>query len=86
LIAPDINRQEDRPYEIPGSGCFAFRELYDSLCILFGLCLKKYGRWAFAEFGDVFQMQQEYEEKMAEAFNHKIEEVTTTNIAEKSET
>ena len=47
--------------------------------------LKKYGRWAFVEFGDVYQMQEEFEEKMAEAFNNMIEDVTTTNITEKSE-
>ncbi|MCF6364502.1 MAG: DEAD/DEAH box helicase family protein [Gammaproteobacteria bacterium] len=31
--------------------------------------LKKYGRWAFAEFGDVFQMESDFGEKIAAEFD-----------------
>lgn len=40
--------------------------------------LKKYGRWAFAEFGDVYQMQDDFDKKMQEEFNAMIE---TTTVA-----
>lgn len=42
--------------------------------------LKKYGRWAFAEFGDVYQMQDDFDKKMQEEFNAMIE--TTTGAGE----
>lgn len=35
--------------------------------------LKQYGRWAFAEFTDVFQMQEDFTEKVAAEFNKMIE-------------
>jgi type III restriction enzyme len=35
--------------------------------------LKKFGRWAFAEFTDVYQMQQDFEEKTESDFNKMIE-------------
>jgi hypothetical protein len=35
--------------------------------------LKQYGRWAFAEFTDVFQMQDDFAEKVATEFNKMIE-------------
>lgn len=38
--------------------------------------LGTYGRWAFAEFTDVFQMQDDFAKKVAEAFNKMIESVT----------
>ncbi len=31
--------------------------------------LKKYGRWAFAEFGDVFQMESDFGEKIVAEFD-----------------
>jgi type III restriction enzyme len=37
--------------------------------------LKTYGRWAFAEFTDVFQMQADFEKKVAENFNRMLETV-----------
>ena len=38
--------------------------------------LKTYGRWAFAEFTDVFQMQSDFEEKVEAEFNKMIEAAT----------
>jgi len=37
--------------------------------------LKTYGRWAFAEFTDVFQMQADFEKKVADQFNRMLETV-----------
>ncbi len=37
--------------------------------------LKTYGRWAFAEFTDVFQMQADFEKKVADQFNRMLESV-----------
>jgi type III restriction enzyme len=37
--------------------------------------LKTYGRWAFAEFTDVFQMQADFEQKVADQFNRMLETV-----------
>jgi type III restriction enzyme len=34
--------------------------------------LKQYGRWAFAEFTDVFQMQQDFAKKVEVEFDHMI--------------
>jgi len=34
--------------------------------------LKTYGRWAFVEFGDVFQMQADFAKKIEEQFNQMI--------------
>lgn len=44
--------------------------------------LKKYGRWDFVEFGDVFQMQDEFERKMAETFNTLIEDTIDAVVQE----
>ncbi|GEM19594.1 hypothetical protein NONS58_09860 [Nitrosococcus oceani] len=38
--------------------------------------LKSYGRWAFAEFGDVFDMQHDFAKKVEGAFNEMIEHAT----------
>jgi len=35
--------------------------------------LKSYGRWAFAEFTDVYQIEADFEEKVEEEFNKMIE-------------
>ena len=35
--------------------------------------LKTYGRWAFAEFTDVFRMQEDFKEKVKEEFNRMLE-------------
>jgi type III restriction enzyme len=35
-----------------------------------------YGRWAFAEFTDVFEMESDFKKKVEEAFNEMIEKVT----------
>ncbi len=37
---------------------------------------KKYGRWAFAEFTDVFQMQSAFEERVQAEFNKMVNKVT----------
>jgi len=39
--------------------------------------LERYGRWAFAEFTDVFQMQDDFAEKVEEEFEKMIQTVTT---------
>jgi type III restriction enzyme len=39
--------------------------------------LGSYGRWAFAEFTDVFQMQHDFAEKIESEFNKMIESATT---------
>ena len=38
--------------------------------------LKQYGRWAFAEFTDVFQMQDDFARKVEAEFNKMIEAIT----------
>ena len=35
--------------------------------------LKKYGRWAFAEFTDVFQMQEDFEKKVKAEFDRMVD-------------
>ena len=37
--------------------------------------LKTHGRWAFAEFTDVWQMQVDFEQKVAQAFDVLIDQV-----------
>jgi type III restriction enzyme len=37
--------------------------------------LKKFGRWAFAEFGDVYQMESEFEAKVGQEFERVLTEV-----------
>jgi type III restriction enzyme len=39
--------------------------------------LKSYGRWAFAEFGDVFQIQSDFKAKVESEFNKMIATATT---------
>jgi len=39
--------------------------------------LKSYGRWAFAEFGDVFQIQSDFKAKVESEFNKMIASATT---------
>lgn len=38
--------------------------------------LKAYGRWAFIEFGDVYQMQHDFSEKVAKEFERMVFDVT----------
>lgn len=38
--------------------------------------LKSYGRWAFVEFADVFEMEHDFEQKVEEHFNKMIVEAT----------
>ena len=35
--------------------------------------LKKYGRWAFAEFTDVYQIESDFKSKVKEAFDEMID-------------
>jgi type III restriction enzyme len=41
--------------------------------------LKTFGRWAFAELADVYQMESEFEAKVQEAFNGLIARVITAD-------
>ena len=38
----------------------------------------KYGRWTFAEFTDVYEMQADFEAKLAEGFDNMISTVVET--------
>ena len=38
---------------------------------------ERYGRWAFAEFADAWEMQSDFEEKVEEHFNAMVDSVTT---------
>jgi type III restriction enzyme len=40
--------------------------------------LKTYGRWAFAEFTDVYQIQADFKAKVAQVFGQMIDKVTPT--------
>ena len=40
-----------------------------------------YGRWAFAEFTDVYEMQTDFEVKVGAEFNNMIESVTVQAMA-----
>jgi len=42
--------------------------------------LEIYGRWAFAEFGDVYQMEADFKAKVESEFNKIIESVTTPQV------
>jgi type III restriction enzyme len=42
--------------------------------------LGSYGRWAFAEFADVYEMQADFETKVEEHFNKMIESVTGEHV------
>ncbi|MGX2040273.1 BPTD_3080 family restriction endonuclease [Methylocaldum sp. MU1018] len=42
--------------------------------------LKQYGRWAFAEFGDVYQMETDFAKKVEEAFDKLIESVAVSKL------
>jgi type III restriction enzyme len=44
--------------------------------------LGTYGRWAFAEFGDVYQMEADFKAKVESEFNKIIESVTTPQAVE----
>ncbi|MBL4810068.1 MAG: DEAD/DEAH box helicase family protein [Phycisphaerales bacterium] len=41
---------------------------------------KRFGRWAFAEFTDVYEMQQDFEQKVEEKFNEMIESVSSSLV------
>ena len=43
--------------------------------------LGQYGRWAFVEFTDVYEMQDDFEARVEQAFNEMIAAVTTDNPA-----
>ena len=47
--------------------------------------LGTYGRWAFSEFTDVFQMQADFEKQVERAFNTMIETVMATATALEAE-
>ena len=42
--------------------------------------LKQYGRWAFAEFGDVYQMETDFAKKVEEEFGKLIEAVAVSTV------
>jgi type III restriction enzyme len=44
----------------------------------------RFGRWAFAEFCDVYEMQADFEEKVEAHFNEMIDAVTTASATETS--
>ena len=44
--------------------------------------LGTYGRWAFAEFTDVYQIEADFEAKVASEFNKMIEATTVKPVAE----
>jgi type III restriction enzyme len=46
--------------------------------------LSSYGRWAFAEFTDVFQMQHDFAEKIENEFHDMIESATAQADSEKA--
>lgn len=43
--------------------------------------LATYGRWAFAEFGDVYEMADDFAAKVEEEFNRMIDRVTAEEVA-----
>jgi type III restriction enzyme len=43
--------------------------------------LKTYGRWAFAEFAEVYQIEADFKAKVASAFNRMIESVAVQPAA-----
>jgi type III restriction enzyme len=43
--------------------------------------LKQYGRWAFAEFTEVYQIEADFAKKVEAEFNNMIEAVTTQPVA-----
>lgn len=45
--------------------------------------LEEYGRWAFAEFRDIFEMEIDFEEKVKEAFDEIIQPLVTQQIQQK---
>jgi type III restriction enzyme len=44
--------------------------------------LKTYGRWAFAEFTDVYAMEHDFAKKVEAEFNKMIETVATSTMGE----
>jgi len=44
--------------------------------------LQRHGRWAFAEFTDVYEMESDFEEKVEQKFNEMIDSVSTAQMAE----
>jgi type III restriction enzyme len=43
--------------------------------------LRQHGRWAFAEFGDVYEMQQDFAKKIEAEFNKMIEAQLSKEMA-----
>ncbi len=43
--------------------------------------LDKYGRWAFAEFTDIYDIEADFKDKVEAAFNSMIESVTATPVS-----
>ncbi len=39
--------------------------------------LGRYGRWAFAEFTEVYQIEADFKEKVESAFNRMVEQITS---------
>ena len=70
------------------SGAMTIADRRDSFCGKMSACnnLKQYGRWAFAEFTDVFQMQDDFVRKVEAEFNKMIEAITgNTDREQKNE-
>jgi type III restriction enzyme len=42
--------------------------------------LKEYGRWAFAEFKDVYAIQSDFAKEVARAFNEMVEAATAQAV------
>ena len=47
--------------------------------------LQNYGRWAFAEFTDVFQIQDDFAKKVEVEFNKMMDSATTSALHEVSD-
>lgn len=45
---------------------------------------KKYGRWAFAEFTEVYQIEADFKSKIESEFNKMIESITTVSTGQKA--
>jgi type III restriction enzyme len=44
--------------------------------------LKTYGRWAFAEFCDVYEIQSDFEAKVKEHFDQMINDALNQNLTQ----
>jgi type III restriction enzyme len=73
--APKTPQPDHRDQGLPGRRCQGKKIRHGHLLGAGCQHLKTYGRWAFAEFTDVFQMQADFEKKVAEKFNRMLETV-----------